>query len=121
MIRRPPRSTLFPYTTLFRSSDDDPFVARDLRIEKRGENGHPGSDFADENATHGGHRRTEPFEREDKANHRGDIRKINDLLRGDRGHGFFALPARNMCSMRSVIRKPPTMLLKEAATAINPS
>jgi len=22
MIRRPPRSTLFPYTTLFRSSDD---------------------------------------------------------------------------------------------------
>src|SRR3712207_7137744 len=24
MIRRPPRSTLFPYTTLFRSSHDDP-------------------------------------------------------------------------------------------------
>src|SRR2546430_17036060 len=24
MIRRPPRSTLFPYTTLFRSSVDDP-------------------------------------------------------------------------------------------------
>src|SRR2546430_11644607 len=24
MIRRPPRSTLFPYTTLFRSSTDDP-------------------------------------------------------------------------------------------------
>src|SRR3712207_7867061 len=23
MIRRPPRSTLFPYTTLFRSADDD--------------------------------------------------------------------------------------------------
>src|SRR3712207_8329171 len=23
MIRRPPRSTLFPYTTLFRSTDDD--------------------------------------------------------------------------------------------------
>src|SRR3712207_7572854 len=23
MIRRPPRSTLFPYTTLFRSEDDD--------------------------------------------------------------------------------------------------
>src|SRR3712207_8279699 len=28
MIRRPPRSTLFPYTTLFRSGVDD---ARDLR------------------------------------------------------------------------------------------
>src|SRR2546425_2686699 len=26
MIRRPPRSTLFPYTTLFRSRDGDPFV-----------------------------------------------------------------------------------------------
>src|SRR2546425_3718658 len=26
MIRRPPRSTLFPYTTLFRSVEDDPFV-----------------------------------------------------------------------------------------------
>src|SRR5688572_32724755 len=25
MIRRPPRSTLFPYTTLFRSLDDDAF------------------------------------------------------------------------------------------------
>src|SRR3712207_7774760 len=29
MIRRPPRSTLFPYTTLFRS---DPHVARDSRL-----------------------------------------------------------------------------------------
>src|SRR2546422_4008215 len=29
MIRRPPRSTLFPYTTLFRStSDDRPYHAR---------------------------------------------------------------------------------------------
>src|SRR3712207_7429453 len=27
MIRRPPRSTLFPYTTLFRSRDDGVFVA----------------------------------------------------------------------------------------------
>src|SRR5689334_23888757 len=25
MIRRPPRSTLFPYTTLFRSPEQDPF------------------------------------------------------------------------------------------------
>src|SRR2546427_7948684 len=27
MIRRPPRSTLFPYTTLFRSKDNGPAVA----------------------------------------------------------------------------------------------
>src|SRR2546430_16104525 len=31
MIRRPPRSTLFPYTTLFRSSSGlDPIVRRDI-------------------------------------------------------------------------------------------
>src|SRR5216683_8009370 len=30
MIRRPPRSTLFPYTTLFRSSRLDPEDLRDL-------------------------------------------------------------------------------------------
>src|SRR5690348_17722927 len=29
MIRRPPRSTLFPYTTLFRSADDRLFVVGD--------------------------------------------------------------------------------------------
>src|SRR3712207_7239453 len=32
MIRRPPRSTLFPYTTLFRSLD-----AREQRVAARGE------------------------------------------------------------------------------------
>src|SRR3712207_7353171 len=37
MIRRPPRSTLFPYTTLFRSHQDDqegPGVQRDLRPDR---------------------------------------------------------------------------------------
>src|SRR6185369_11848755 len=29
MIRRPPRSTLFPYTTLFRSLSDDPVEAQE--------------------------------------------------------------------------------------------
>src|SRR2546427_5996885 len=33
MIRRPPRSTLFPYTTLFRSHDDDLVVAQLLDVE----------------------------------------------------------------------------------------
>src|SRR5256885_12219182 len=28
MIRRPPRSTLFPYTTLFRSKDDKAWIRR---------------------------------------------------------------------------------------------
>src|SRR2546429_5259655 len=47
MIRRPPRSPLFPYTTLFRSSatiehsrqragSDDPiFILRDMNMERR--------------------------------------------------------------------------------------
>src|SRR3712207_6996647 len=31
MIRRPPRSTLFPYTTLFRSEGDAPLLQTELR------------------------------------------------------------------------------------------
>src|SRR5690242_20972689 len=34
MIRRPPRSTLFPYTTLFRSEEGD--VCRDCRVDPCG-------------------------------------------------------------------------------------
>src|SRR3712207_6876500 len=33
MIRRPPRSTLFPYTTLFRSLDDDALEVQASRVE----------------------------------------------------------------------------------------
>src|SRR5690242_21433373 len=33
VIRRPPRSTLFPYTTLFRSAWDHPWTARSWRRE----------------------------------------------------------------------------------------
>src|SRR2546430_13586998 len=33
MIRRPPRSTLFPYTTLFRSEDDLPDAEPDRPVE----------------------------------------------------------------------------------------
>src|SRR2546430_6118044 len=37
MIRRPPRSTLFPYTTLFRSRDDMSRVSESWQIiERRG-------------------------------------------------------------------------------------
>src|SRR3712207_9018856 len=34
MIRRPPRSTLFPYTTLFRSAQHDPKGAQDRDAEE---------------------------------------------------------------------------------------
>src|SRR5687767_15633526 len=35
MIRRPPRSTLFPYTTLFRSDPDGPLIALPLNATYR--------------------------------------------------------------------------------------
>src|SRR5436189_3969538 len=35
MIRRPPRSTLFPYTTLFRSGMGVVFSARDERLKRQ--------------------------------------------------------------------------------------
>src|SRR5258708_29583018 len=45
MIRRPPRSTLFPYTTLFRSADDEDDAGDDLaaggaRVDVGAERGH---------------------------------------------------------------------------------
>src|SRR2546426_5116293 len=36
MIRRPPRSTLFPYTTLFRSMCDSPYQASRSRTVRSG-------------------------------------------------------------------------------------
>src|SRR5256886_8137334 len=50
MIRRPPRSTLFPYTTLFRSSGQEPF-GRSERFQCR----HDGLDAAQDRteAAHG--------------------------------------------------------------------
>src|SRR3712207_8312242 len=36
MIRRPPRSTLFPYTTLFRSERLDPLVRGQQRVDETG-------------------------------------------------------------------------------------
>src|SRR3712207_7162453 len=52
MIRRPPRSTLFPYTTLFRSEDDQ----ADLR-ELAGLDGEPGEADPDLGAADLGDRR----------------------------------------------------------------
>src|SRR3712207_7500361 len=39
MIRRPPRSTLFPYTTLFRSNDAEVYVHRIGRTGRAGRAG----------------------------------------------------------------------------------
>src|SRR5260221_8563887 len=45
MIRRPPRSTLFPYTTLFRSSQGCRVVARDRRGHRRSSQTDCGNDM----------------------------------------------------------------------------
>src|SRR3712207_8502126 len=44
MIRRPPRSTLFPYTTLFRSEDDEALATR-ARVEAASMLGHDPGDW----------------------------------------------------------------------------
>src|SRR3712207_8622559 len=44
MIRRPPRSTLFPYTTLFRSAVDDPAPVGE--VERLGHLDHDGGGAA---------------------------------------------------------------------------
>src|SRR3712207_7533388 len=66
MIRRPPRSTLFPYTTLFRSQVDDPLRPRldvrsgrgrsGLRREQRreAERAHPAAQAAEQFTTGAG-------------------------------------------------------------------
>src|SRR5256885_10894834 len=40
MIRRPPRSTLFPYTTLFRSQHGDPHRGAELHLRRAREKLH---------------------------------------------------------------------------------
>src|SRR5256885_7854556 len=42
MIRRPPRSTLFPYTTLFRSDRLVKLSETPLSVHNRGDHGHKG-------------------------------------------------------------------------------
>src|ERR1700691_5246705 len=66
-------------------------------------------------------RRAEPFDRQNKKHGGDDVRAIEKLLGGDLAHGFLGcLPVLNMRSMRSVMKKPPTILLNEAATAMSP-
>src|SRR3712207_8336104 len=53
MIRRPPRSTLFPYTTLFRSDDGGHLAARPRELV-------PAGDDVREDDRRGGRREEEP-------------------------------------------------------------
>src|SRR3989449_9783398 len=60
MIRRPPRSTLFPYTTLFRSPRQDVAAVVELAVERGGEDGDVGVGL--EHAAHALGRRDETQE-----------------------------------------------------------
>src|SRR3712207_8980227 len=52
MIRRPPRSTLFPYTTLFRSSLSS--AARQSRLSHKSDTGSQAGSVRGRRAAHGG-------------------------------------------------------------------
>src|SRR3712207_8773974 len=56
MIRRPPRSTLFPYTTLFRSEPEEMPALQDRAVEQpdreRANHLHNGQGLAGEKAAH---------------------------------------------------------------------
>src|SRR3712207_8660900 len=54
MIRRPPRSTLFPYTTLFRSPGDQPPVVRKIRLTARLVAAQPAGTAAPHKCSHAG-------------------------------------------------------------------
>src|SRR5689334_24661614 len=57
MIRRPPRSTLFPYTTLFRSSPEDPAKLRQHdREQQRADRLDCDSERGEVDCAHGGTR-----------------------------------------------------------------
>src|SRR3712207_8019346 len=75
MIRRPPRSTLFPYTTLFRSLADDPAADGDDQARLLGERDEDvGAD--------GPARRVGPAQQRLDARHAGGA-DVDDRLVGD--------------------------------------
>src|SRR5690348_17979925 len=67
MIRRPPRSTLFPYTTLFRSALRDDRCGRQSGASDRGDDTRPDDDRADPaEASHGAVRPDQPAAHQDR-------------------------------------------------------
>ena len=101
--------------------DDDPFVLDDLRIEERGADGERRGNFAGQDAAPRGGRRAEPLDRQNEEDGGDDVGEVDESAGCRPGLMIFSgLPVLNMRSMRSVMKKPPTMLLNEAATAMSP-
>src|ERR1700722_8364011 len=101
--------------------DGDPLVLDKGGIEKCRGDGKCRANFAGDHSMTCGGRRAEPLQRENEEDGCDDVGEVDELTNGNRIHDFLGFPVLNMRSMRSVIRKPPTMLLNEAATAMVPS
>src|ERR1700751_1220136 len=101
--------------------DDNPLVSDQFRVVERRYNRQSSRDLAGQDASARTHRRAQPLERQNKQHNRGDVSEAEILLNGRDVHDFLAAPDLNMRIMRSVMKNPPTILLKEAATAIAPS
>src|SRR2546427_9511485 len=78
MIRRPPRSTLFPYTTLFRSRRD-PRLARHLPAPVRPQPGARGAARLDARGAPAGERRVEAG-RERSEEHTSELQSQSNLV-----------------------------------------
>src|SRR5258706_8246562 len=82
MIRRPPRSTLFPYTTLFRSSSSRPSSGRGGGEGERPrrlpqESGHPGTDRGENGVCDQGRGRV-PVPRSEE--HTSELQSLTNLV-----------------------------------------
>src|ERR1035438_743827 len=106
-------------------------VIHNAVVQQRAADRQQHADFARPDAVAGRGRRTHPLQREDEQHARDEIQKLDeDLASCEFGCHYWPTDLAaglaagrldlNIFNMRSVIRKPPTMLLVAATTAINP-
>src|ERR1017187_5705825 len=106
-------------------------VIHNAVVQQRAADRQQHADFARPEAVAGRGRRTHPLQREDEQHARDEIQKLDeDLASCEFGCHYWPTDLAaglaagrldlNIFNMRSVIRKPPTMLLVAATTAINP-
>src|ERR1700675_4652700 len=116
--------------TEHKRNEDQPVVDNPV-VQQRAADGQQHADFACPDAVAGRGRRAHPLQREDEQHARDEIQQLNDDLAACEIGGHYWLTDLaaglaagrldlNIFNMRSVIRKPPTMLLVAATTATNP-
>src|SRR5215467_2126661 len=102
-------------------ADDNPLVLDQLRVIEGCGDRQGSANFSSEHAPARHCRRTQPLQRQHEQHNGGDVCEIQVFLQCKRVGHFLGLPVLNMRTMRSVMKNPPTILLKEAATAIAPN